>query len=443
MPKKRATTIGRRVASSTSDSALRVAYLVNQYPMVSHVFIRREILALERHGVEVVRIALRGWDGPLVDEEDHLERKRTRYVLREGAPALLIALMRMLVMRPLCFMRALALAWRMGRHADRPPPLHLVYLAEACRIEPWLRSAGVEHLHVHFGTNAAEVAMLVRALGGPQWSFTVHGPEEFDKSQFIGLPQKVRDSAFVVAISSYGRSQLYRWVEHEHWPKVQVVHCGLEPNFRDAPRSARPASRRLVCVGRLCEQKGQLLLVEAARLLAEQGSDFDLVLVGDGEMRPEIETLIARYKLQGKVRITGRISTEQLHEEVLAARALVLASFAEGLPMVIMEAMALRRPIISTYVAGIPELVQPGKHGWLVPAGDVEALADAMQACLDTPADALARMGDAAHQRVMARHNVDTQAAELADLFRSAITKSWPAPGASDENFTELRENHV
>ena len=123
-----------------------------------------------------MRVALRGWDGELVDEEDHLERKRTRYVLREGALTLLLALARMLFTRPVCFMRALALAWRMGRHADRPLPVHLVYLAEACRVERWLRSASIQHLHAHHGTNSAEVAMLVHALGGPQWSFTVHGP---------------------------------------------------------------------------------------------------------------------------------------------------------------------------------------------------------------------------------------------------------------------------
>jgi colanic acid/amylovoran biosynthesis glycosyltransferase len=403
---------------------MRIAYLVNQYPRVSLVFIRREILALERRGVEVVRIALRGWDGELVDEEDHLERARTRYILREGAPALTLAVMRMLFSRPKRFIQALALAWEMGRRAERPLPLHLVYLAEACSIEPWLRSEGIEHLHAHFGTNSAEVAMLVHTLGGPQWSFTVHGPEEFDKARFIGLPQKIRDSAFVVAISSYGRSQLYRLVEHQHWPKVKVVHCGLESDFHDTPGSSPPAARQLVCVGRLCEQKGQLLLVEAARRLAANGTDFELILVGDGEMREEIEALIARYRLEGKVHITGRISSERLRDEILAARALVLASFAEGLPMVIMEAMALRRPVISTYVAGIPELVQPGIHGWLVPAGDLDALVGAMQACLDTPTDKLERMGEAAYQRVTARHSVDTQAAELSNLFQAAIAST-------------------
>jgi glycosyltransferase involved in cell wall biosynthesis len=145
------------------------------------------------------------------------------------------------------------------------------------------------------------------------------------------------------------------------------------------------------------------------------------VLVGDGEMRGEIEALIIQYMLQDKVRITGRIKSELLHSEMLAARALVLPSFAEGLPGVIKEAMALRRPVISTFIGGIPELVHPGEHGWLVPAGDVEALVDAMQACLDAPADLLAQMGEAAHNRVLARHRVDEQAAKLAQLFESAI----------------------
>ena len=403
---------------------MRIAYLINQYPKVSHVFIRREILALERRGIDIVRIAIRGENDELVDDEDHLERKRTRYVLREGAPALLLALIRMLLMRPLRLIAALRLACRMSRHAERPLPVHLIYLAEACRIEAWLRAADVQHLHAHFGTNSAEVAMLVHVLGGPQWSFTVHGPEEFDKPQLIGLAEKVRRCAFVVAISSYGRSQLYRLVEHEYWSKVQVVYCGLESAFRTRPSSSPPAARRLVCVGRLCEQKGQLLLVEAARQLATQGVAFELILVGDGELRPNIEALIKRYKLEATVRITGRISSDELQEQIIAARALVLPSFAEGLPMVIMEAMALKRPVISTFVAGIPELVHPGEHGWLVPAGDVEALGEAMRACLELSTQNLERMGEASHKRALERHNVDTQAAQLAALFHDAIEQT-------------------
>jgi len=400
---------------------MRIAYLVNQYPMVSHIFIRREILALERRGVEITRIALRGWDGVLVDEEDQLERKRTRYVLREGVPVLLLAVARMLFTQPVRLMQALAMALRMGRRAERPLPMHLAYLAEACRIEPWLRAAGIEHVHAHFGTNSAEVAMLVRALGGPPWSFTIHVPKEYDNVQLMGLADKVRHCAFVVAITSFGRSQLYRLVEHQYWSKVNVVHCGLDPTFFAATESPTPSARRLVCVGRICEQKGQLLLIEAAKQLAVRGISFELVLVGDGEMRAEIEAMIEYHQLQAKVRITGRVSSEKLHSEIVAARALVLPSFAEGLPMVIMEAMALRRPVISTFVAGIPELVSSGEHGWLVPAGDVEALCQAMQECLDTPADRLAGMGEAAQKRVLARHNVDVQAAQLAQLFQCSI----------------------
>ena len=263
--------------------------------------------------------------------------------------------------------------------------------------------------------------MLVHALGGPRWSFTVHGPEEFDKPQLIGLAEKIRDCAFVVAVSSYGRSQLYRYALHRHWPKVQVVHCGLDAAFGAAPTSVAPNSRRLLCVGRLTEQKGQMLLVDAACRLATEGVDFELVFAGDGKLRGEIEALVARHNLRSQVRITGWLSGDQVRDEILAARALVMPSFAEGLPVVIMEAMALRRPVISTYVAGIPELVVAGENGWLVPAGDVEALVQAMRGCLETPADVLRRMGAAAHERVFSLHNVDVEAAKLVKLFQGDI----------------------
>lgn len=399
---------------------MRITYFVNQYPKVSHSFIRREILALERQGVEVQRIALRGWDGELVDTEDLRERERTRYVLQDGGFALLSALLRGALTARGRFIDALLLALRMGWRADRPWPLHLIYLAEACRILPWLQEFESVHLHAHFGTNSAEIAMLARVLGGPPFSFTVHGPEEFDKPQFIGLGEKIRRSAFVVAISSFGRSQLFRWVGFEQWPKVREVHCGLERAFHEVKPELIPAAPRLVCVGRICEQKGQLLLIEAATHLAAKGIDFELVLAGDGEMRGEVEALIARHGFGNRVRITGWIDAAQVRQEIQAARALVLPSFAEGLPVVIMEAMALRRPVLTTYVAGIPELVRPGETGWLFPAGSVEALATAMQACLNAPLEKLARMGEAGYRSVLARHDIDTEAAKLAALFRES-----------------------
>ncbi|MFK3776054.1 glycosyltransferase family 4 protein [Pseudomonas sp. NPDC089406] len=399
---------------------MRIAYFINQYPKVSHSFIRREILALERQGLEVQRFALRGWDAELQDPEDLGERERTRYVLQGGLKGLLRPMLQVLRAAPKRFGAALYLALRVGWRADRPWPYHLIYLAEACQLLQWLQAAGSEHVHAHFGTNSTEVVMLANALGGPGYSFTVHGPEEFDKPQFLHLGEKVRRAAFVVAVSDYGRSQLYRWVAHEHWAKVKVVHCGLERSFHDVPPVPVPDVPRLVCVGRLCDQKGQLLLLEAARQLAQRGLGFELVLAGDGELRAAIEALVARHGLQVQVRITGWVSGARVREELLAARALVLPSFAEGLPVVIMEAMALRRPVLTTYVAGIPELVQPGENGWLFPAGSVEALVEAMAACLATPVARLQAMGEAAHQRVVERHAIDTEAARLAELFRVA-----------------------
>jgi len=394
-----------------------VAYLVNQYPKVSHTFIRREIQALERLGIAVERIALRGWDAEVADEQDRIEKSRTRYVLQHGLLPLMQATAAALLRAPGQFFGSLGLALRMSRRSDRTVLHHLVSLAEACRMLPWLRASGATHLHAHFGTNSAEVAMYAHALGGPPYSFTVHGPEEFDRPEFIGLGEKIRRSAFVVAISSFGRSQLYRWVDHTQWPKVQVVHCGLDAAFHAVPPTDPPAVARLVCVGRLCEQKGQLLLVEAMSRVVGNGLPFELVLAGDGEMRAEVEALVAARGLQAHVRITGWIGSEQVRAEILNARALVLPSFAEGLPVVIMEAMVLRRPVISTFVAGIPELVQSGESGWLFPAGDVDALVAAIEACLATPADALARMADAAQARVLARHSIGTEAAKLAAAF--------------------------
>lgn len=399
---------------------MRIAYLINQYPTISHSFIRREILALERQGHEVMRISVRGWAGAQLGKEDHIEQTRTRYVLREGVVPLITAFLHILAIRPVHLMKAIGLVWKVSRHADRPLLVHLVYLFEACLVALWLRDEKIEHLHAHFGTNSAEVAMLAHVLGGPRWSFTAHGPEEFDKAKFIALPEKIRRAALVIAVSSFGRSQLFRNVSHEHWDKINVVHCGIEPAFHAGAAIQAGDGRRLVCVGRLCEQKGQLLLIEAARLLSERGIRFDLVLAGDGEMRGELEEMIARHRLQDRIRITGWISSDQVRDEILAARALVLPSFAEGLPVVIMEAMALRRPVISTFVAGIPELVDPGRHGWLIPAGDVEALAFAMQTCLEMSHEIISCMGDAAYATVIERHDADKEANKLANLISSA-----------------------
>jgi glycosyltransferase involved in cell wall biosynthesis len=422
---------------------IRVAYLVNQYPAVSHSFIRREIRALESRGLAVQRIALRGWDDALADPADREERQRTRYVLRDGL-GLLRSVLRAVFVSPGRFVRALILALRMSRAAHRPLPYHLAYLAEACRILPWLRGAGATHVHAHFGTNAAEVAMLANALGGPSYSFTVHGPEEFDQPLALKLADKARHAAFVVAVSSYGRAQLLRWLDPSQWDKVKVVHCGLEKSFFAARAAPPPGEPRFVCVGRICEQKGQLLLVEAVAKLAARGLALQLVFAGDGEMRPQLEVAIAKHRLEGRVGITGWISGEAVRDEIVAARALVLPSFAEGLPVVLMEAMALRRAVISTFVAGIPELVRPGENGWLVPAGDLEALCAALEEAAACPVETLQRMGNAAFERAAARHSIDLEAGELARLFQTGTqASSETVPGMLSALAWAADDRHV
>jgi colanic acid/amylovoran biosynthesis glycosyltransferase len=402
------------------DPVVRIAYLTNQYPASSHTFIRREIRAIEALGETVFRYALRPGKN-LIDAEDKEEEKQTRYIIGAGAGEIVRCCAAMAFTRPLSIWRAVRQTIKIGLRSDRGILRHLIYVVEATVLACWCRRDDIQHVHAHFGTNSASIAMLAWRISGIPYSFTVHGPEEFDKAPFIGLAEKIRHCRFVVAVSSYGRSQLYRWAEVKYWKKVKVVHCGLEPMAFNTPRNFTTSARRFVCVGRLSPQKGHLILVEAAQQLAIRGEHFELVLVGDGEMRADIEALITRYELQDKVRVSGWLDGPQVREEILNARALVLPSFAEGLPVVIMEAMALRRPVISTFVAGIPELVHSGEHGWLVPAGDIEALVDAMQACLDSSAETLARMGEAAQNRALLRHNVGTEAAKLANLFSIAI----------------------
>jgi glycosyltransferase involved in cell wall biosynthesis len=400
---------------------MKLAYLINYYPDFSHIFIRREIRALERQGIEVQRFALRGWDVDVVDNEDAREKEITRYLLIGGIAGLFLPTLRMLLKRPVNYLKTLLLALRLGRKADQSYLYHMVYLAEACKFLELCEASGATHVHAHFGTNPAEIALLTRSLGGPPYSFTVHGPEEFDKPGPLHLAEKIEHSKFVVAVSSFGRSQLFRCVHHEHWSKIREVHCGLDKDFYKDPPQVPLSKTQFVCVGRLCEQKGQLLFVEAVKLLRDKGVNINLVLAGDGEMRATVESMISAYGLQENIRITGWIPNQQVREEILNSRALALPSFAEGLPSVIMEAMVLRRPVLTTYIAGIPELVIDKQHGWLFPAGSVEALVEAIEQCLNADDGELMKMGDAGHLRVAERHDIDTESVKLAALFRETV----------------------
>jgi glycosyltransferase involved in cell wall biosynthesis len=281
----------------------------------------------------------------------------------------------------------------MVQRSNRTFSLHLVSFAEAALLACWMRRDGVVHLHAHFGTNSAEVAMLASLMSSIPYSFTVHGPDE------------------------YCASQLYRWVPHDQWQKVTVVHCGLADAYFERALEAPPANGRLVCVARLSQQKGHMLLLQAVAKLRTTHPHVRLALVGDGEMRPQIEEAIEALGLQGCVHITGWSTEEEVRREILEASALILTSFAEGLPIVIMEALALGRPILATNVAAVSELVRTGETGWLVQPGSVDATASAIMEWLATPSHELQKLALEGRRLVEQRHRISTAAAKLRELF--------------------------
>ena len=398
---------------------MKLAYLLNRYPMPSQTFIRREIAALEASGIPVLRISVRPTTGEAVDEGDLAEVGRTRVVLDAGPGRIALAVARRAVRGPGGFARALGLAVRLGRKSQRGIAVHLVFLAEACVTERWLAEEAITHVHAHFGTNATTVALLCRALGGPPYSFTVHGPEEFDRPELLKIREKVRHASFVVAISDYGRSQLLRWSDPEDGHKVHVVRCGIDRAFLDAPLTSVPSAPRFVCVSRLAQEKGLRELLEAVERLLEDGVDVEVLIAGDGPFRQEMARSIERSQDPQAVRLLGWQSNDEVRLAIEGARALILPSYAEGLPVVVMESLARGRPVITSQVAGIPELVDD-QCGWLVPPGAVGPLVTAMRAALDAPTERLDEMGREGARRVEARHDIDRQAALLASLFATA-----------------------
>lgn len=401
---------------------MNLAYFINQYPKVSHSFIRREILALEEFGHKVERFALRSDEAELVDPVDQDEFNKTAYILSGSKLNIILTGLATFLKQPFSFFSTMLFAIKLGFRSDRGVLRNFAYFLESCVLLKWQRQKDIQHIHAHFGTNSTTVVMFAHLLGGVGYSFTVHGPEEFDKPEFISLADKIKHSRFVVAISSYGRSQLYRWISLEQWHKVKIVHCGLDDEFLADDENKKPnVSNQLVCVGRLCEQKGQLLLLESMKSLRDSGVDCKLVLAGDGPMRAEVERRISEYDLSDRVEITGWIASEQVKTLLIESRGLVLPSFAEGLPVVIMEALALYRPVITTYVAGIPELVRNDHNGWLIPAGDSDALTISMKSLLDADSQALSMMGENGHKAVNEQHNIRTEAAKLAEYFEQGI----------------------
>ncbi|MBB4640961.1 glycosyltransferase family 4 protein [Rhizorhapis suberifaciens] len=400
---------------------LRIAYLTNVYPKVSHSFIRREIAALERQGFDVHRFSIRTSGETLPDPDDQSEATRTAVLLDGPRMRLFSALLWQSLRHPVRFAKTLALAVGSGLRGQAGIVRSAAYLVEACLLVRMLQNASIRHVHVHFGTNPAAVARLANKLAGITYSMTLHGPDEFDAPASLLLAEKIAGASFVVAVSDFGRGQLMRWAHIADWPKIKVVRCGLDRQLLDEEPSASslPHSNVLVCVARLSSQKGLNLLIEAAAEVARDHL-FSLRIVGDGEMRPQLEAQIKALGLERRVTLTGWKDAEAVRREILGARALILPSFAEGLPVVLMEALALGRPVVATCIAGVPELVDE-QCGWLVPAGSRPALAEALREALECHPGRLACMAEIGRERVLRNHNGDRNAALLADLLRPLV----------------------
>jgi glycosyltransferase involved in cell wall biosynthesis len=275
---------------------------------------------------------------------------------------------------------------------------------------------GVEHLHDHIAEGSAAVAMLASELAGIPYSVTVHGPGEFDRAEHLALDEKLARAAFFATISEFARGQLMRWTRPRDWDRIEIVRCGVERRFLDRQPAPLPEEARFVSIGRLDVQKGQQLMLEAVA----QVPGTELTLIGDGPLREALEELALRLGVADRVEFTGWLGADEVLARVERSRGLVMASLAEGLPVVVMEALALGRPAIATDVAAVSELVETGATGWLVPAGSVGPLVDALRAAAAAPVGELAGLGRSGAERVRERHDAAVEARKLAALFEGS-----------------------
>ena len=397
---------------------MKIGYLINQYPHTTHSFIRREIRALESLGVSIARLSLRTDRSKLVTPEDIQELDKTRVITEENLTTLFVSLLHCIFKQPNLFCRTVFLTIKLGLRR-RQVMRHLAYFVEASHIKKIAINEGITHIHAHFGTNTTSIAMLIYHLGGPTYSFTVHGPEEFDSPAAISLSEKIEHARFVIGVSEFGKSQLYRWTNPQNWKKVHVVHCALDLS-QEGFKNHEESPIKLLCVGRLAEQKGQTVLIQSLQILRDEYKlEPKLTLIGDGPMRESIENSIEKSKLESQVTLKGWMSQDGVEEALGACSHFVLPSFAEGLPVAIMEAVRRKTPVISTYIAGIPELISDGYSGWLSHAGDPRNLAYKIHQAISSDAMTTDTITNNAWKKLVQNHDINGEAKKLLALFES------------------------
>lgn len=395
---------------------MTLLYLTGQYPRATDTFIQREVAALRAQGRTVLTASIRR-TGPehLVGEEQIAEAAQTFHVLEAARNPLRLAAAKLRLLRhPGRFFRAFALACRTAPGGLRNGLWQMFYFAEAIMLADHMQRHGVRHLHNHIAKASCTVAMLASALSGIPYSFTLHGPDIFFAPAHWRLDEKIARARFVACISEFCRAQAMLFSDRALWDKLHIVHCGIDPDRYDpAPRHGPP---HLTFVGRLAAVKGVPVLFEALSVLRAEQPDLRVTLIGDGPERARLEQDAAELGLQDMVDFAGYRSQSEVAEALKATDALVLPSFAEGVPVVLMEAMAAGRPVIATGVAGVSELVEHGKSGYLVPPGDALKLSEAIRAVL-ADAEQRAAMGRAGRARVVDEFDIGKEVVWLGRLF--------------------------
>jgi colanic acid/amylovoran biosynthesis glycosyltransferase len=397
----------------------RIGYLCSEFPALSHTFISREVALLEREGFTIFTASINPTKNPeKLGPADAAYAKAT-FCLKRTPRRLILSRLWRSCARPRRLLAALGTSLRLS-WLDGPRDLGkaLGYFVQAILLHDWARRHEVRHVHVHFANPAASVALVATRLGGLAFSLSVHGIDGYDDVLRNNVPAKVREAVFVRCISHFGRSQLMRFTPIDLWPKLRIVRCGVfRDEFARRPLPRGPA-RRITCVGRVCPSKGQAVLLEAAGLLRDRGLDFELSFLGGGEDLEALRERAAHMGLAGVVTFAGPTGHEQVKEELSRADLFVLPTFAEGIPIALVEAMACGIPVISTFVAGIPELVEDGKSGFLTPPSDAAHLADTIESILRGRVDLEPVLARAA-QTVRERYDVTLNTRELAALFAS------------------------
>jgi colanic acid/amylovoran biosynthesis glycosyltransferase len=412
------------MVTSESDEALaalelRLGYLVSQYPAVNHTFILREIRTLRALGFDIRVVSIRQPDRlpELLSEEEADECGRTFAVLGDGPLRVLRAHVSTLLRRPLGYATSFWYALRLGGSDFRRIIAHAQYFAEAVVAGEYLTRAGVRHFHTHFSST---VSLIVARLFGLAFSITIHGPDEFNDVVGFHLAEKVARAAFIATISDFASSQTMKASQPGHWHKIHTLPLGVDPrDFAARPPLDRAGNRRfqILCVGRLAAAKAHHVLIASVGRLVAKGRNVALTIVGDGPERRPLEEAIADNKLGEVVHLAGSCNHDRVIEYYRQTDAFALASFAEGVPVVLMEAMTMEIPCVATWITGIPELIRDETDGLLVPPADPEALSNALERLMDDP-DLCARLGKSARERVLERYDLRRNSARLGEMFR-------------------------